>query len=71
MYQANTGFLNVANNVAGTGEGQSSGGWRHDAIVLTAGRNGIIETPFADAGGTGGTTVSGDDVVFVMSGSTR
>ena len=71
MYQANTGFLNVVNDVAGTDEGESSGGWRHDAFVISAGRNGIIETPFADAGGTGGVANNGDDVIYIMTGSTR
>jgi len=71
MYQANTVFLGVANNVTGTGEGQTSGGWRYDAIVISAGRNATIETAFASSTGTGGTTGVGDDVIYVMSGSTR
>ena len=73
-YQSNTVFVNVANNAAaGTGEGQQSGGWHHDLIVISAGRNGLIETPFATASGSGaGATVrGGDDVVYIVSGSTR
>jgi len=70
-YQSNTAFLNVANNVSGTGEGQASGGWRYDVIVISAGRNGNIETPFATATGTGGTSLGGDDVVYVVQGTTR
>ncbi|HXH25968.1 MAG TPA: hypothetical protein VNI78_12000 [Vicinamibacterales bacterium] len=70
-YQSNTAFLNVANDVSGTGEGQASGGWRYDVIVISAGRNGNIETPFANATGTGGTSLGGDDVVYVITGTTR
>lgn len=70
-YQANTAFINVANNNAGTGEGQTSGGWRHDAFVISPGRNGILQTAFAVAAGAGGTNLQGDDVVYVIQGTTR
>lgn len=70
-YQANTAFLNVANNVAGTDEGETSGGWRHDTFVISPGRNGILQTAFAVAAGAGGTNLQGDDVVYVIQGTTR
>lgn len=70
-YQSNTAFLNVANNNAGSGEGQTSGGWRYDTIVISSGRNGAIETQYALSSGTGATVAGGDDVVYVVTGSTR
>jgi hypothetical protein len=72
MYQSNTIFLGVGTNApAGTTEGLLSGGWIKDVIVVSSGRNGIMETPFAGSanGGTGAT--DSDDVFFVISGSTR
>lgn len=75
-YQANTVFLGVAyafgvtgNADGGTGEGQAYGGWSKDVMVISAGRNGTIETPIANADGA--SAVGGDDVVYVVSGSTR
>jgi type II secretory pathway pseudopilin PulG len=76
-YQANTVFLGVAyafgvaggNADGGTGEGQAYGGWSKDVMVISAGRNGTLETPIANADGA--TAVGGDDVVYVVSGSTR
>lgn len=68
MYQASTLFVGVATNAgAGTGTGQLSGGWNNDVVVVSAGPNGIIQTAF---GGTG-SSASGDDVAYVIQGSTR
>jgi type II secretory pathway pseudopilin PulG len=70
-YQANTVFLAVASDAdAGTAEGESGGGWSHDSIVLSAGSNGIVETDFAQAANTGA-QAEGDDIIFVIKGSTR
>jgi hypothetical protein len=72
MYQSNTIFVGVATNAsAGVTEGLLSGGWIKDVIVVSSGRNGTMETPFAGStnGGTGAT--NSDDVFYVISGSTR
>jgi type II secretory pathway pseudopilin PulG len=70
-YQANTIFAGVATNAtAGTGEGALSGGWGSDMLVISAGPNGAIETLFGNAAAAGATVV-GDDVVYVIQGSTR
>jgi type II secretory pathway pseudopilin PulG len=75
MYQANTLFLTVATNAADTGgsqsqEGLREAGWNRDVLVLSAGGDGIVDTSFGgDA--TGGVTAGGDDVVYVLGGSTR
>jgi type II secretory pathway pseudopilin PulG len=67
-YQASTIFLGVATDAtAGTGEGALSGGWSGDVMVVSAGSNGNIQTAF---GALGGSAV-GDDVVYVVQGSTR
>ena len=67
-YQANTVFLGVASDsTTGGGQGQADGGWSYDAMVLSPGSNGIVETAFAPTGAT----ASGDDVIFVIKGSTR
>ena len=67
-YEANTAFLGVATNAAtGGGEGNSDGGWTYDAVVLSPGSDGVIETPFASSGNS----ATGDDVIFVIKGSTR
>ena len=57
-YQANA--IHLSNNPA------SSTGHTNKAIVLSPGTNGVVETAFAGAG-TGG----GDDIIYVISGSTR
>ena len=69
MYQASTAFLAIANNggTAGTGEGAKGGGWKSDVIVVSGGQNGILQTPYGSFGGS----AVGDDVVFVVRGSTR
>jgi hypothetical protein len=67
-YQANTVFLGVASDAAAGGaEGNADGGWSYDSMVLSAGTNGMVETAFGPAGGT----ASGDDVIYVIKGSTR
>ena len=71
-YQANTVFIGVATNAAaGTSEGQLSAGWVRDVIVVSAGRNGVLETPFGGTTNGGSGTASVDDVFYVVSGSTR
>jgi Tfp pilus assembly protein PilE len=68
MYQASVIFLTVASNAAdGTGAGQLRGGWTNNVIVLSAGGNRDVETPF---GGTA-TSAAGDDVIYVVQGATR
>jgi type II secretory pathway pseudopilin PulG len=68
VYQASTVFLGVATDAtAGTGEGALSGGWSADVMVISAGSNGNIQTLF---GALGGAAV-GDDVAYVLQGSTR
>jgi type II secretory pathway pseudopilin PulG len=67
-YEANTVFLTVATNSgAGTGEGQLSGGWSSDVIVISAGSNSTLQTAVGSLGGV----AKGDDVTFVLQGSTR
>ncbi len=71
-YYANTIFLGVANDsVAGSGEGAKSGGWSFDTIVLSAGRNTVIDTKIDAADANHGTTLVGDDFAFVVQGATR
>jgi type II secretory pathway pseudopilin PulG len=72
-YQANTVFLAVASDSSGsdgTGTGQRRGGWTQDVLVLSAGSNGTVQTPFGGNASTGSTAV-GDDVVYVVQGGTR
>lgn len=70
-YLANVVFLRVASDAtAGTAEGNKSGGWSRDAIVISAGANGLFDTPFGGSA-NGGTNRLSDDVVFVISGDTR
>jgi hypothetical protein len=70
-YEANTIFAGVATDAtSGTGEGALSGGWGYDMLVVSAGRNRNIQTPFASAS-SGGATAVGDDVIYVIQGTTR
>jgi len=70
-YLVNTVFLAVARDAAaGTGEGQRSGGWSHDSFCITAGPNGVYETPFG-GNATHGVDRRGDDLIFIISGDTR
>jgi type II secretory pathway pseudopilin PulG len=67
-YQANTVFLTVATNATGnTGEGEINGGWSSDVIVISGGSNGTLQTAVGSLGGT----AKGDDITFVLQGSTR
>jgi type II secretory pathway pseudopilin PulG len=67
-YQASTVFLVTAPDaVDGTANGQRRGGWANDVVVISAGSNGTLQTPF---GSTGGTAI-GDDVMYVVQGSTH
>lgn len=71
-YYANTIFLGVASDsAAGSGEGAKSGGWSFDTIVLSAGRNTVIDTKIDAADANHGTTLVGDDVAYVVQGATR
>lgn len=67
-YQVSTLFLAVATDApAGTDEGERRGGWTRDVVVVSAGSNGVIQTPFGSA-----TTIAvGDDVTYVIQGGTR
>jgi Tfp pilus assembly protein PilE len=67
-YQANTLFLTAATDATdGTAAGQRRGGWSSDVMVISAGSNGVVQTAF---GATGGAAV-GDDVAYVLQGSTH
>jgi hypothetical protein len=66
-YQASTVFLAVASDAAdGTAAGQLRGGWTSDVVVVSAGSNRSIQTAF----GSTATTGAGDDVVYVLQGTT-
>ena len=68
IYQANTVFLTTASDAAdGTTDGTRRGGWSYDVMVISAGSNATIQTAF----GSSGATAAGDDVVYVVQGSTR
>jgi type II secretory pathway pseudopilin PulG len=76
-YQANTMFLAVATNAFDTSgspdqlqEGLREAGWNRDVLVLSAGANRIVETPFGGAPAAG-VLAGGDDVVYVISGGSR
>ena len=70
-YQANTVFLQVASDAtAGTGNGQKNGGWFNDVFVISPGSDGNVETKFGDAV-TGATVPVGDDVLYIVTGSSR
>jgi hypothetical protein len=74
-YYANVGFNATATNIAGPGlllEGSPNWWWERDVVCLTAGPNQTIESPFSmylPAVINGGTTRTGDDFLFVISGS--
>jgi type II secretory pathway pseudopilin PulG len=69
-YESNTMFLTVATNanVDNTKEGDLGSVWQADTFVISAGANGVIETKFGSAKGT---TPGGDDVVYVVQGSSN
>jgi len=71
VYLANTVFLVVAtDSTDGTAEGDRRGGWSRDAFVISAGANGLYDSPFGGNVNFGMTT-SGDDVIYVVRGDTR
>lgn len=71
-YQANTVFAGTATNAtAGSGEGALTGGWSADMLVVSAGSNANVQTPFGPAAVTSGAAAVGDDVVYVVQGTTR
>ena len=71
-YSANTAFLAVATDApAGTAEGQRSGGWTKDVIVVSAGRDGIVQTLFEGTAGSGTSVAGSDDILFTVQGNTR
>jgi type II secretory pathway pseudopilin PulG len=66
QYQANTMLLGVAADADNTVT-EGGKGWTRDAIVISAGSNATWQTNF---GLTNGTAV-GDDVIYVIQGSSR
>ena len=75
-YQVNTVFLGVATDatdvgaiVLDTAEGMRGSGWKKDVLVISAGANGSVDTPWASA--AVGTSAVADDVIYVVKGSTR
>jgi type II secretory pathway pseudopilin PulG len=64
-YQASVAFLIPASDATGSGEGTA--GFTSDVVVVSAGQNGSIATPF----GALATSATGDDVVYVVRGATR
>ena len=75
QYVANTAFLSVASDAtAGTAEGNASGGWSRDVIVVSMGPNALIETAIAGFTTTNQQYVTrrgGDDLVYTVTGDTR
>lgn len=73
VYLANTVFLAVATDATspGTAEGNKAGGWSHDVFVITAGPNGVYDTPIAVDAGNRGTVRAGDDLIYLVAGDTR
>jgi len=66
-YFVNTVFSTVASDSAGgINEGQKSGGWSYDLFAISAGPNGVYETPFAQISAV----PSGDDIIHIINGST-
>jgi hypothetical protein len=71
VYLANTVFLVVASDSTdGTAEGDRRGGWSHDTFVISAGPNNSFDTPFG-GNANHGTTVGGDDLIYIVRGDTR
>jgi type II secretory pathway pseudopilin PulG len=71
VYLANILFLVVATDaVDDTAEGGRRGGWSRDTVVVSAGPNGLFDTPIG--GSTNyGTDRQGDDLLYVLRGDTR
>ena len=71
-YAANTAFLGVASDAIAVGEGNAAGGWTKDVIVLSAGRDSTIQTPFGGtANGGSGAGTANDDVFYTVTGTSR
>jgi type II secretory pathway pseudopilin PulG len=69
-YQVSSAFLAVASDAATAdvpAEGGGFTGWANDVIVVSAGPNASIATPF---GGLA-TAAVGDDIIYVVKGATR
>lgn len=75
VYLANTAFLVVAtDSTDGTAEGNRRGGWSRDTFVISAGPNGLFDTPFGGAVSTNvgrGIIIQGDDLIYPVRGDTR
>ena len=71
-YVVNSAFLAVATDAGcGSGcEGTTNGGWSYDTFCLSAGPNGLYESPIG-GNGHGGHVRAGDDFTYVISGGTR
>ena len=71
VYLVNTLFLVVASDATdGNGEGDRRGGWSRDTIGVSAGPNGLFDTPFGGSANFG-TAATGDDLIYVLRGDTR
>ena len=71
VYLVNSVFLVVASDATdGTAEGDRRGGWSRDTVAISAGPNGLFDTPFGGSANFG-TAVSGDDLLYVLRGDTR
>jgi type II secretory pathway pseudopilin PulG len=81
IYQADTIFLTVATDATDTAgapdqtvEGMKQAGWKRNVLVVSAGGNGTVDTEFggtaAGAGGAG-VVAGGDDIIYVLRGSSR
>jgi hypothetical protein len=71
VYLSNVVFLVVASDsTTGTAEGDTQGGWSRDTIVISAGPNGLFDTPF-EGNNNRGTARSGDDLIYVVRGDSR
>src|SRR6266545_844366 len=71
VYLVNTAFLVVAtDSTDGTAEGDRRGGWSRDTFVISAGPNGNYDTPFG-GNANHGTTIGGDDLIYIVRGDTR
>ena len=76
-YQVNTIFLTVATNAFDTAgvpnqgqEGLREAGWNRAVMVLSPGANGAVQTSFGGPG-SGGVSAVGDDVIYILGGTTR
>jgi hypothetical protein len=71
-YVVNSAFLATAMDAGCTSgcEGTTTGGWSYDTFCLSAGPNGLYESPIS-GNANGGHVRSGDDFTYVISGGTR